>query len=426
MSGELLPANGTGPFMAAGTMTQGRLYGAATLLPDGDVLLAGGDSSPTNGASASKTAELWSPGGGGSFTAAGAMHVARQAFTLTALPNGQALAVGGSPIYQTSGAAAGSKTAELYNPATGRWTLTGSMPSGRLGHTATLLPNCKVLIVGDAHTAVLYDYATGKFSTTGAEGTGTFQRSYQSATLLDNGRVLIAGGETASGTELNTASVYNPATGKFTPTANDMSAAHSQGFADLLSDGRVLVGGGFNTMGGVSAADIYDPTTNRWTATTSLPPDSYAFSVESQALQDGDVIVMGAGATPQATEIFTPSSTGSVSPPAENCSDLYSIVSVASSSQGKLTVRVAVPFGGGLKATATVPVQKGVPKAFSYGATSLSAARSGVFSLEVSPSAAAKSALMKDKTLKVDVAVTFTQPHKPALHRSSTVTARWS
>jgi hypothetical protein len=87
---------------------------------------------------------------------------------------------------------AGSATAELYNPATKVWRLTGSMPGGRIGHTATLLPNCKVLIVGDNPTAVTYNYVTGKFSPAGSEG--SFQRSYQTATLLPNGKVLIAGG----------------------------------------------------------------------------------------------------------------------------------------------------------------------------------------------------------------------------------------
>jgi Galactose oxidase, central domain len=420
--GELLDASG-GAFSPAGTMSQGRTYDAATLLPNGDVLVAGGDSSTNNGSPASTSAELWSPTGGGTFTSTGSMHVARQVLTLTTLPNGEALAVGGSPVFKTMGPAAGSKTAELYNPATGKWTLTGSMPSGRLGHTATLLPNCKVLIVGDAPTAVTYDYATGTFSSAGSEG--SFQRSYQTATLLANGKVLIAGGETAAGTRLSTASVYNPATGKFTPTANAMSAAHSQAFADVLPDGRVLVGGGFDGSTGTTAVNVYDPATNHWSATMPLPPSPFAYSVESATLQNGKVAVIGTQSGQQ-SQLFTPSATGSAHPPAENCSDLFSIPSVVSAAMGKITVKVAVPFAGGIRGVATVPAQSGVPKSIPYGSASSSAGHSGVFTLTFTPGSSARSLLQSKGSLKVSIAVTFTQPHKTPLHRTSTVTAHWS
>jgi hypothetical protein len=305
-SGELLPATGTGSFLAAGTMAQARLYTAATLLHNGDVLIAGGDTSWTQATAVPKTAEVWRPsGGGGTFTATGPMHVARQAFTLTTLPNGQVLAVGGSPFLKSG---AGSATAELYNPATNKWTLTGSMPSGRLGQSATLLANGKVLIVGDAHTALLYNDATGTFSATGAEGAATFQRSYQTATLLADGKVLIAGGVSRANVRLASASVYDPATGTFTATVDSMSTPRSQGFAARLANGEVIVGGGFTNAPRTiisDTVDIYNPVTNRWSATTPLPAGSFAVSVEAQTLQDGHVAVMGVGSGRQ-TQIYTP------------------------------------------------------------------------------------------------------------------------
>lgn len=425
--GELLPANGANPFTTAGTMKQGRLYAATALLHNGTVLIAGGDTSWSQASAVPATAEVWSPAGGGKFTATGAMHVPRQVLTLTRLPNGQALAVGGSPDLSSG---AGSRTAELYNSATNRWALSGSMPSGRLGHTATLLPNCKVLIVGDARSAVTYNYVTGTFATTGSEGTGSFQRSYQTATLLPNGKVLIAGGETLDRQALSTASLYNPATGKFTATANKMSTAHSQGFAARLPDGRVVVGGGFVGTGShqtvTDHVDVYNPKSNTWGATTSLLPHSFAYSVEAQTLRDGDVVVMGTGAGNQ-SEIFAPTSSGPTSsPPALNCSDLFSIVSTKTASRGTITLRIGVPAGGAIKGTATVPAQKGVPRAISYGAASRSAGHSGLFTLTISPGSQAKSLLKSKGSLKVSVAVTFTQPHKTALHRSSTTTAHWS
>jgi hypothetical protein len=423
-SGELLSAGGTA-FSPAGSMHTGRAYGAATLLGNGKVLVAGGDSALVNNTPALSSAELWSPAGGGTFTSTGAMHVPRQVFTLTTLPNGEALAVGGSPTFKNSGPAAGSKTAELYSPVTGKWALTGPMPSGRLGHTATLLPSCRVLILGDAHTSVLYNYVTGRFSATGAEGTGLFQRSYQTATVLPNARVLIAGGETAGQVQLNTASVYNPATGKFTSTHNTMSAAHSQGFAALLTDGDVLVGGGFGSGQGVAAADLYDPATNTWSATDSLPPNDYAYSVESALLHNGNVEVIGT-ASGQASEIYAPTTTGSAHPPAQNCNGLFAVESAATAARGVITLKVGVPFGGSLKGVATVPPQNGVPRTIPYGSTAATPAHSGVFALTINPGSQAKALLKSKGSLKVGVAVTYTPPGKIALHRTKAVTAHWS
>lgn len=422
LDGELLSADGTS-FGLAGTMRQGRAYAAATLLTDGDVLIAGGDPSVTQG-SALATAQLWKPAGGGTFTSTGPMHVARQVFTLTTLPNGFAMAVGGSPAVDSG---AGSPTAELYNPSAGTWTPTGPMPSGRLGHTATLLANCKVLIVGDAPEALTYNYATGKFSPAGREG--SFQRSYHTATLLSSGKVLIAGGETASQQALNTASVYDPATGKFTPTANRMATFHSQGFAARLLDGRVIVGGGFSdpVHGTVSnQVEIYDPSTDRWSAGAPLLPGSLAFSVEAQTLENGDVALMSTGGD-NGSEIYTPSSAGpSVSPPVENCSDLFSIVSTTSGRRGAITVRLALPGAGTVKASAVVPAQSGVTRAFSYGVATGTAGHWGPLTVTVSPSQAARTALRSEGKLRVNLVVAFTPPQASAVKRKSSVIARWS
>ena len=405
-------------------MIDARVYGAATALKNGDVLVAGGDPAYTQGRAAWASVELWKPAGGGTFTVTGPMHVPRQAFTLTTLPNGMALAVGGSPAY---GSGAGSATAELYDPTTGSWTLTGSMPSGRLGQTATLLPNCKVLIVGDSPTAVTYNYATGKFTPAGSEG--SFQRSYHTATLLANGRVLIAGGETVGQKALKTASVYNPVTGTFTATANTMSTAHSQGFAARLADGQVIVGGGFTDPPHskfTDNVDVYDPTTNSWSPAASLLPNSFAFNVEAQTLHDGDVVVMGTGAG-NGSEIYTPNPGGAtVAPPAQNCSDLFSIESTKTGSRGVITVKVGVPGAGSLDATATAPAQSGSGKPLPYGSANASATHSGRVTLTISPGQNARTALQSKGTLRVNVTVTFAPPHGSGATRKESVTAHWS
>ena len=393
--GELLAADASG-FTAVGRMTQERIFGAGALLNDGDVLIAGGDTTSNQSTPVPATAEVWSPQGGGTFTATMPMKVPRQVFTLTALPNGDALAVGGSPDLVSG---AGSRTAELYDPTTNSWRLTGSMPSGRLGHTATLLPDCRVLIVGDSPTAVTYNYVTGRFSPAGSEG--SFQRSYNTATLLANGKVLIAGGERFGGVALDSASVWDPSTGKFTPTANHMSTPHVQGFAARLPDGRVLVGGGFSDATShppteTSKVDIYDPTTNRWTTVSPLPSMSEAISPEAETLQDGDVVVMGIGPFGTSTDVYAPSFPGRpVSPPAQNCADLtnpFKVQSVKAGSGHVLTVTVRVPESGKLAAIATAQTT-GTKKSFGYGSAERSPGQGGTLSLTISPSSRARALL---------------------------------
>ena len=419
--GELLAADGNG-FTAAGHMTQERIFAAGALLAGGDVLIAGGDATQNQSTPVPATAEIWSPQNGGMFTATGPMVVPRQVFTLTTLPGGEALAVGGSPDFQSG---AGSRTAELYNLSTNRWTLTGSMPSGRLGHTATLLPDCRVLIVGDAPEAVTYNYVTGRFSSAGSEG--SFQRSYHTATLLANGRVLIAGGERFGGVALDSASVWDPSTGKFTPTANHMSTPHVQGFAARLPDGRVLVGGGFSSVRPATATDkvdIYDPTTNKWSTVSSLPSMAEAISPEAQTLQDGNVVVTGIGALGTSTDVYTPSFPGrAVSPPAQNCADLtnpFKVESVKAGSGHVLTVTVRVPESGQLAAIATAQTYRtSTPKKwFGYGSAKLSPRRAGTFTVTISPGSQARTLLRSGHTLRVKV----TTAYKPAVGPSGSRT----
>jgi Kelch motif protein/galactose oxidase-like protein len=421
--GELLAVDGSA-FTPAGAMTQERIFAAGTLLPDGNVLVAGGDTTENQSTPVPATAEVWSPQNGGTFTATMPMRVPRQVFTLTTLPNGKALAVGGSPDIQSG---AGSPTAELYDPATNSWTLTGSMPSGRLGQTATLLPDCRVLVVGDASTALTYNYVTGRFSPAGSEG--SFQRSYHTATLLANGKVLIAGGERFGGVALSSASVWDPATGKFTPTANHMSTPHVQGFAARLPDGRVLVGGGFSDPTAhpptaTDKVDIYDPSANKWTTVSPLPAGSEAISPEAQTLRDGDVVVMGIGVLGSSTALYTPSFPGRpVSPPAQNCADLtnpFKVESVKPGPTHAIKVTVAVPEAGQLAAIATAQTWKtsSPKKWFGYGSAQLRPGQAGTFTLTISPSAQARTLLRAGHTLRVRV----TTAYRPALGPSASKT----
>jgi len=131
----------------------------------------------------------------GVWSITGSLNVARFNHTATLLPNGKVLVAGGA-----------GNSAELYDPATGVWTYTGGMHYARSGHTATLLLNGQVLVAGGAgNSAELYDPATGRWTVTGSLNTA---RIYHTATLLGNGSVLVAGGEDDSGFTLASAELY--------------------------------------------------------------------------------------------------------------------------------------------------------------------------------------------------------------------------
>jgi hypothetical protein len=232
-------------------MNTARYEHTATLLPNGKVLVAGG-----NGVMiALASAELYDPASG-TWTTTGPLNAARYYHTATLLPNGKVLVAGGS---SDTGALA---SAELYDPASGTWTNTGSLNTARELHTATLLPSGKVLVAGGENiygypiaSAELYDPVSGMWTNTGSLSTA---REYHTATLLPNGQVLVAGGGGNSGI-LTNAELYNPATGTWTTTGS-LNTARGYHTATLLANGKVLVAGGFNNIigGMTSSAELYD------------------------------------------------------------------------------------------------------------------------------------------------------------------------
>ena len=122
------------------------------------------------------------------------------------------------------------------------------MSTPHRGHTATLLQDGRVLVVGNggetspsSRAADLYDPATGRFSKTGSMKTG---RWLHTATLLQDGRVLILGGRSPQGLGLHSAEIYDPRSGTFS-SAGSMREGRQQHTATLLPDGRVLIAGGF-------------------------------------------------------------------------------------------------------------------------------------------------------------------------------------
>jgi hypothetical protein len=241
-----------------GNLNEARFSHTATLLPNGKVLVAGGgDEDGTT-----DTAELYDPATGTwSFT--GSLNTTRGEHTATLLPDGRSLVAGG-----TDGFFPSLHSSELYDPNTGTWRVTGSLNTDRRLHTATLLPNGDVLVAtGESHgcsdggcgfssvtnTAELFDPATEKWSYTGSL---TVAREGHTATLLPTGEVLVAGG----GGFLDDTFIsetYNTATGSWSSTAN-LNAPRDFHTATLLSNGKVLVVGGWSPCCTLSSAELYD------------------------------------------------------------------------------------------------------------------------------------------------------------------------
>ena len=225
------------------------------------------------------------------WTTAGAstLSAARYSHTATLLPDGKVLVAGGTEI-----GVGNLSSAELYDPIAGTWTTTGPMNAARMQHTATLLPNGKVLVAGGNSpalpTAELYDPAAGIWTLTNSMSTG---RQQHTATLLPNGKVLVAGGNPGTVTPLSSAELYDPAAGTWT-TINPMSSLRESHTATLLPNGKVLVAGGYNGTVYLSAAELYDPIAGTWAATgvmtTARNQDT------ATLLPNGKVLVAGGAA----------------------------------------------------------------------------------------------------------------------------------
>ena len=181
----------------------------------------------------------------------------------------------------------------------------GSMNTARASATMTVLQNGQVLIAGGQANGVvlasaeLYDPNTGTFSVTGSMNS---TRYVDTATLLPNGQVLITGGQNSSGATLATAELYNPATGMFSLTGS-MNTARENHTATLLQNGQVLVAAGNNSSGIVASAELYDPNTGLFTVTGSMNTGRYV--PMAALLPNGQVLVAGGITNPNPSYVAT-------------------------------------------------------------------------------------------------------------------------
>ncbi|MEV0171659.1 kelch repeat-containing protein [Streptomyces sp. NPDC050803] len=247
------------------------------------------------------------PRAAGGWTAAGdlpsAGFWAQPADAAVLLKDGRVLLAGGEDGRRTPTA-----TTAVLDPATGTWTTNDDMWTPRRLHTTTLLADGRVLAVGGIGrppggpaeglaTAEIHDPGTGHWTPTGGLRQARFSHS---ATLLEDGRVLVAGGVTArpgpSLQTLPTAELYDPVTGQWTTTARPMTDARFGHPAVPLGDGRVLVAGGVLAVGrgryaALGYCETYDPAADAWSPTGSLA--SARKGHQATLLLDGGVLVTG-------------------------------------------------------------------------------------------------------------------------------------
>jgi len=222
----------------------------------------------------------------------GAMSEPRASHTATALQDGRVLIAGGFRRVRGGEDESYSASAEIYDPRTGRFSLTGEMSYQRGGHTATLLPNGLVLIAGGWNlmgalsSAELYDPSSGTFTTIGSMA---MRRGGCAATLLNDGRVLITGGSSRDVT--NTAELFDPLRKTFSATGA-MTVPRYSHTSTLIRDGLVLITGGLTRREAVlSSAEIFDPGTGTFTAVGDMAaPRAKHGCVE---MARGDVVVVG-------------------------------------------------------------------------------------------------------------------------------------
>ncbi len=303
-------------------MNQGRVEATATRLADGSVLVAGGAQHAGSSSLSLSSVERFDPATR-TWTYSGSLHTARVKHVATRLKDGRVLVTGGW-TRKADGTSGPLASAELYNPFTGTWTVTGSMSRERSLHTATLLPDGRVLVVGgdstrNASLAELYDPRTGTWTpaapTLGVHwGTSLVSLPGGEALAL-GGRVRVVDDSPPSQLEVSPdTDVYDAVTDTWR-AGPVMKVNRMAPTALVLQSGRVLVFSGTRHSWNPSASELYDPATKQWSATGDVV-EYRDYGLAAAVLSDGRVLATGGwryfdhpfGTQPQGAELFEESS----------------------------------------------------------------------------------------------------------------------
>ncbi len=294
-------------------LTQARVDHTATLLPSGQVLLAGG-TGPTG---VVNTAELFDPVTLSATALTSSLTTARTEHTATLLPQTETLLIAGQDslglLFST----------ELFNPANQTFrALSPNVQGLRSGHTATLLLDGRLLITGgqssgalgsaeafNAQTGVVfkpaYDPEAGAFTV--LPNSLVTPRWDHTATVLADGRILLTGGRNETGV-LASAEIFDPATETFGSLASTLTTPRAGHTATLLPDGRVLILGGQTAAGAVASAEVFSASTNSFSAVTpglTTPRVNHTATL----VPTGFVLIAGgqnSGGILASTELYTP------------------------------------------------------------------------------------------------------------------------
>ncbi|MCH7772419.1 MAG: hypothetical protein IIA49_15625 [Bacteroidetes bacterium] len=281
-----------GNWTSASPMNLDRKDFASVVLPNGNVLVTGGQSFSAN--AITNTSEIYNYKTD-TWSYAASMNVHRAAHRMVLLDNNRVLVIGGYKL----------RNCEIYNIKENNWTITDSLKVVRyFGWTASLLNNGEVLVVGGfvvsddlktlnyLNNVEIYNLSLNKWRETDSLKNG---RAYHSATLLNNGNLLISGGETDAGVELNDCEIFEPSLEKWTD-ADSLITARYKHSAILLSNGNVLVSGGLNytnpTSPWLKSCAVYDPVINNWETVTSM---DYTRVAHSSIILNNGYILFTAG-----------------------------------------------------------------------------------------------------------------------------------
>ncbi len=279
------PTAGTWTLVASPNVQ--RFFHSATLLPNGKVLVAGGLSNYPSTGIVRQEAHLYDPVTN-TWAATGPLNHPRYGHSATLLPDGKVAVIGGRGIPRTL------NQVEIYDPSSGTWSVSSALlATPRKFHTATLLADGRVVIVGGSNlgnapiaSVEIFSSSSPAWSATGSMGT---TRGYAPSVTLPDGKILVTGGY--NGSELTTADLYNPATGSWS-SAGTMVSGHTEGTATLLPNGRVLLAG-HREPGSGQNSELYDPAAGTWTALPNMPSSRIRHT--ATLLVSGKVLITGGG-----------------------------------------------------------------------------------------------------------------------------------